>query len=199
MTVVKSRQRTSVSVVTRFAYILCGPSGAGKGATGQGLLELYSHLARPISLTTRPQRLTEIPGQYQFVTRKKFIEFREAGELVTDTEMDGELYGYTKGNILRVYAEGKQPLMDVRAETIPSLKRWLETEGVCVRVACIDSDTLKEQLLGRNDGVTNIEVRLAIAEKERRDAQEQQLPVLKNVWGKLAETKRGAAELFYLC
>jgi guanylate kinase len=82
--------------------VLSGPSAAGKGTVAARLRELVPDLWVSVSCTTRPPRPGEADGvQYHFVTRERFREMIDAGELLEYGEHFGNLYGTPREPVLQ--------------------------------------------------------------------------------------------------
>ena len=75
-------------------FILCGPSGVGKGTVVARLLAQDPTLYFSVSATTRPPRPGEVDGvHYHFLSRETFREWVEAGEFLEHAELVGNCYG----------------------------------------------------------------------------------------------------------
>jgi guanylate kinase len=98
--------------------VFVGPSGIGKGTIIEKLRELYpGRFDFSISHTTRQPRQGETDGvQYHFVTREKFEEMIEKGELLEHTEVHGNYYGTSFEAIRAVEKSGKICILDVNID-----------------------------------------------------------------------------------
>jgi len=97
--------------IGQFVIIITGPSGAGKTSLIDLLIELYPELKKVISITTRPIRVGEIPGENRiFVTETVFEEMMRNGELAClKKDRQGNFYAIPKilnGNIIDLDLEG---------------------------------------------------------------------------------------------
>lgn len=76
-----------------------GPSGSGKTALIDRLIARYPQLyARPISYTSRKQRLNEGSSEYSFVSRDTILSMSSTGMLLNLDNVYGELYGMAKSS-----------------------------------------------------------------------------------------------------
>ena len=70
--------------------VISGPSGAGKGTLVARLLQRVPDAWLSVSATTRAPREGEVDGvTYYFVTRERFEEMVQAGELLEWAEYSG--------------------------------------------------------------------------------------------------------------
>ena len=70
-------------------FVISGPSGAGKGTLVAQLLRQVPDAWLSVSATTRAPREGEVDGvHYYFVTRDRFMEMADEGELLEWAERD---------------------------------------------------------------------------------------------------------------
>jgi guanylate kinase len=94
--------------------VLSGPSGVGKGTVVTEVRRLYPHVWVSVSCTTRAPREGERDGvEYHFVTREKFRQMIEAGELLEYDEHFGNIYGTPREPVLRHLADGVPTLLEI--------------------------------------------------------------------------------------
>ena len=94
--------------------ILSSPSGAGKSTLSRRLLELDPEVRFSVSATTRPPRPGEREGDhYFFKSRREFIAMVEAGEMLEQAEVFGNLYGTPRAPVEAAIAQGRDVLFDV--------------------------------------------------------------------------------------
>ncbi|MEZ2227546.1 guanylate kinase [Microcoleus sp.] len=97
--------------------VLTGPSGVGKGTLVRSLLMRHPELHLSVSVTTRGPRQGEIEGQhYYFVSRSRFQQMVEAGELVEWAEFAGNFYGTPYFALQRGIEAGKLVLLEIELE-----------------------------------------------------------------------------------
>jgi guanylate kinase len=103
--------------------VLTGPSGVGKGTLVRSLLNRHSALYLSISVTTREPREGEVEGQhYYFVTRDRFEQMVEAGELAEWAEFAGNFYGTPYFGLKQGIAEGKWVILEIELEGARQIK-----------------------------------------------------------------------------
>ncbi|HRO10425.1 guanylate kinase [Amaricoccus sp.] len=94
--------------------ILSSPSGAGKSTLSRRLLELDPEVRFSVSATTRPPRPGEREGDhYYFKSRREFLAMVEAGEMLEEAEVFGNLYGTPRAPVEAAIAGGRDVLFDV--------------------------------------------------------------------------------------
>ncbi|HET9067929.1 MAG TPA: guanylate kinase, partial [Amaricoccus sp.] len=94
--------------------ILSSPSGAGKSTLSRRLLELDPEVRFSVSATTRPPRPGEREGDhYFFKSRREFLAMVEAGEMLEQAEVFGNLYGTPRAPVEAAIGRGRDVLFDV--------------------------------------------------------------------------------------
>lgn len=151
-----SQEERSVSLF----LILAGPSGVGKATLTRALLERHPEIHRLYTVTTRPPRPGEVPGdQYIFVDRETFLRMRESGELMESTPVykDGNLYGMPANILNQVPPEKDIALIEVDIKG----KEFLEKRYPdCVTVLIVAPVAeLRERLLHRDPNIAETEYR----------------------------------------
>lgn len=148
------------------AVVLIGPSGSGKGAVAEELLRRVPKLELLHSYTTKPgakradKRLTSI-------SRERFFEMSERGELFESTMYAGHGYGSRRDEVDRIIAEGKCVLavMDICGGV--SLKTLYEgARTVFVKRNKLD---LLSAILDKRDSKEDKVMRIVSVEDEMRN------------------------------
>jgi len=138
--------------------VLAGPSGVGKATLTKALLKRHPEIHRLHTVTTRPPRPGEVPGdQYIFVDRTTFLKMLETGELMESSPVyqDGNLYGMP-ANILNQVPPDKDIALievDIRGKEFLK-KRYPECVTILI-VAPINE--LEERLLHRDPHISDEE------------------------------------------
>lgn len=94
--------------------MVSGPSGSGKNRVISEVMKIRPNLRYSISATTRPMR----PGEqdsvnYYFVSRDRFEDMIEQGDLLEYAEVYGNLYGTPRKPIEEILAAGEDVILDV--------------------------------------------------------------------------------------
>ncbi|MEE9311119.1 MAG: guanylate kinase [Planctomycetota bacterium] len=138
--------------------VLSGPSGVGKTTVAERLIERGGYL-RSVSVTTRAPRENEKDGcDYCFISREKFRELVNKGELIEHAEVHGNLYGTPKEPVREAVEIGEVLVMvidvdggeQVKAKGLDALLLFLTppTSGELVRrLQARGSDSVKQQTI----------------------------------------------------
>ncbi len=151
--------------------ILSSPSGAGKTSLTRMLLQKKElDLTLSISVTTRPRRSSEVDGiHYQFITRKRFEQLRDEGELLEWAEVHGNCYGTPREPVERALAQGRDVLFDIDYQGTQQVKAKAGEDVVTIFILPPSMKELKSRLERRaEDSGEAIASRLANAANEIR-------------------------------
>jgi guanylate kinase len=151
--------------------ILSSPSGAGKTSLTRMLLQRPElDLTLSISVTTRPRRSSEVEGiHYQFITRKRFEQLRDEGELLEWAEVHGNCYGTPREAVERALAQGRDVLFDIDYQGTQQVKAKAGEDVVTIFILPPSMRELKARLERRAEDTNEaIAGRLANAENEIR-------------------------------
>jgi len=89
-------------------FVISGPSGSGKGTVCEELRKINSNMAISVSATTRSPRAGEVDGvSYHFMTKERFEELIECGEILEHTVYNGNYYGTLRSEAERIVSEEK--------------------------------------------------------------------------------------------
>lgn len=148
-------------------FIISGPSGAGKSTV---LSKVFARMDRyyfSISATTRAPRPGEKDGvNYYFVTREKFSDMLEKGELLEHAEYVGNCYGTPIRPIYDHIEDGCDVFLDVEVKGNRQLRAKLP-EAVSIFITTPDLKTLEQRLRDRGtETEEKIHSRLETARRE---------------------------------
>jgi THO complex subunit 1 len=169
----------------RRPIVISGPSGVGKGALVNMLLDKHPKVfGKKVSHTTRPPREGEIHGKhYYFVSKEEFDVLLDGDGFLEYNNYNGDDYGTSKKVLEGIISQGKVPIMEmdmhvssiipasfcVNAHTSKGVQQ-LKEQGYAARfifIAPPDMNQLEQRLRQRgSDSDDKIQDRLEIANKE---------------------------------
>jgi guanylate kinase len=136
--------------------VLSGPSGVGKGTVVKAVRNLYPHVWVSVSCTTRHPRPGEREGtEYRFVTRERFEEMVDAGELLEHAEFAGNLYGTPRTPVLERLAAGIPALLEIELQGARQVRRSMP-EAQLVFLEPPSWDELERRLVGRGSETASV-------------------------------------------
>ncbi|WP_296577741.1 guanylate kinase [Phreatobacter sp.] len=113
--------------------ILTSPSGAGKSTLTRQLLQVENEIALSVSVTTRPKRADEIDTvHYFFLSPERFIQMRDAGELLEWAEVHGNFYGTPRRAVEEALSAGKDVLFDIDVAGVRQLAAMVREDMATV-------------------------------------------------------------------
>ena len=94
--------------------IISSPSGGGKGTLIKEILKAVSDIGYSVSLTTRPQRISEVDGRdYHFVSKADFEHFKADGGFLEYAEVHDNYYGTSLEQTEKMTREGKDVILEI--------------------------------------------------------------------------------------
>lgn len=148
-------------------FIICGPSGVGKGTVVSRLLETDPTLYFSVSATTRAPRAGEADGvHYHFLTRERFQEWIDAGDFLEHAQFVGNFYGTPRRYVDEAMDQGRDVLLDIEIQGAEQIHQK-RPEAVRIYIAPPSWEELERRLTGRGteDG-EKIRSRLARGREE---------------------------------
>lgn len=150
--------------------MLSAPSGGGKTAIREKLLERDRRFRFSVTCTTRPKRPGEREGKdYYFVTKKEFMRLREGGKFLEWARVHGNMYGTPVSSVRSALKKGHIPVMTIDVEGARSVKK-IFPGTVTVFLLPPDLPTLVRRLKKRGEPDAGIRLRLTTARKEIGEA-----------------------------
>ena len=151
--------------------VISAPSGTGKSTIINNIKQLRPDLEFSISATTRNPRNDEIHGEsYYFVSRERFQEMIDQGELLEYACYVGEYYGTPKRPIYDHIEKGLDIILEIEVHGASQV-RALDFDIITIFIVLPDKEELERRLRGRGtDSETNLQARL---EQARLELEEQ--------------------------
>ena len=130
-------------------FIICGPSGVGKGTVVARLLASDPTLYFSVSATTRPPRPGEVDGKhYHFLTREQFQSWIDQDAFLEHAEFVGNLYGTPMLYVDKAMDQGRDVILDIEIQGAEQVHRR-RPEAIRIYVAPPSWAELERRLIGR--------------------------------------------------
>ncbi len=157
---------------SRIAFVVCGPSGAGKNSVIERVMQILPGLAFSVSYTTRARRVSEIAGKdYHYISRLEFDQLTARKELIEHVTYLGDQYGTSLPQVMEVFRQGKDVILNIDVNGAKLLRNRESTDFSAVYVFLTTSslDILKERVQERGtENETQISARLELSAQEMK-------------------------------
>ncbi|MGE3829750.1 MAG: guanylate kinase [Parvibaculaceae bacterium] len=149
-------------------FVLSSPSGAGKTSLSRALLAADPQIRMSVSVTTRAPRPGELDGKdYFFISKERFAEMRDRGELLEWARVFGNLYGTPRRPVEDAIAKGRDVMFDIDWQGTQQLAQAMEDDLVRVFILPPSAEELRERLIKRaQDSAAVVAKRMAEATRE---------------------------------
>lgn len=131
--------------------VLTGPTGAGKDAVAQKILQSNSQASRITTTTTRGQREGESEGRpYHFVSRQTFEQMIAQDEFFEWVEFRQELYGTTRKEFEQSLSQGYDTIWIIDLKGTKNIKekvKGLTQRSVFVFLGAESITTLEKRVV----------------------------------------------------
>jgi guanylate kinase len=152
------------------AFVVSGPSGAGKNSAIDRVMARVPGLSYSVSYTTRPRRAGETDGvDYRYVSRAEFDRLVACGGLLEHVTYLGDEYGTSRAQVKERFAQGKDVVLNIDVEGAKTVRRQglAEFSVVFIFFAPASLDQLGERLAERGtESEREIAARLEVAARE---------------------------------
>ena len=130
-------------------FIICGPSGVGKGTVVARLLASNPNLYFSVSATTRQPRHGEVDGvHYHFLSREQFQQWIAEDAFLEHAEFVGNYYGTPKKYVDAAMDQGRDVILDIEIQGAEQVHQQ-RPEAVRIYVAPPSWAELERRLIGR--------------------------------------------------
>ena len=154
------------------AFVVTGPSGAGKNSVIDLVMAQLPRLAYSVSYTSRPKRPSENDGEdYVFITEDEFVRRVDAGDFLEHVTYLDDHYGTSKSQIEDTIARGFDVILNIEVEGAKTLQQedLRGTRIVYVFLTPSSMEELEARLRKRNtEDETKIQRRLQVARQEMK-------------------------------
>jgi guanylate kinase len=115
--------KTRRGVGNGIAFVVCGPSGAGKNSVIERVMRILPGISYSVSYTTRPRRSNEVNGKdYYYITHQEFDRLVDQGEMVEHVAYLGDQYGTSRAQICEVFSRKEDVILNIDVEGAKTLK-----------------------------------------------------------------------------
>ena len=130
-------------------FIICGPSGVGKGTVVARLLASDPTLYFSVSATTRAPRPGEQDGKhYHFLTMEQFEQWIAEDQFLEHAQFVGNRYGTHQLYVDKAMEQGRDVLLDIEIQGAEQVHRK-RPDAVRIYVAPPSWAELERRLIGR--------------------------------------------------
>ena len=154
------------------AFVVTGPSGAGKNSVIDLVMAQLPQLVYSVSYTSRRKRPPEIDGEdYVFVSEDEFVRRIEAGDFLEHVTYLDDHYGTSRSQIKDSIAQGFDVILNIEVEGAKTLQQ-IDLGGTKVIYVFLAPPSMKEleaRLRNRNtEDKSKIQRRLRVAKQEMK-------------------------------
>lgn len=149
--------------------VVSGPSGVGKGAILQRIVEADPSVAYSISVTTRAKRPGEHEGvNYFYKSETEFDRLVSTGEILEWDCFCGNKYGTPRSALQRYIEMGKDIVLDLTVPGAKAVREAFPEDSISIFILPPSIEALKERIRNRNgETEAQLEQRVGFAlEKE---------------------------------
>jgi guanylate kinase len=147
--------------------VISGPSGVGKDAILQRMIELRFPFHFVVTATTRKKRESETHGKdYWFVSEDEFARMIEKDELIEYAIVYGDYKGIPKWEVRDALASGQDVILRIDVQGAETVRK-LAPEALLIFITCEGEDELERRLRERKtETADSLSLRIATARKE---------------------------------
>lgn len=142
-------------------FIIAGPSGVGKDTIVEAVLQKFPQLEKTVSYTDREKRLDDKPNSYHFISKEKFDELVEEGEIFEwEYARDERRYGASKKEITESLERGKNLIKVIGPKSISNLRKIFGNKIVSIFLKFQNLNLLKERIKKNRPDSSNEDIEI---------------------------------------
>lgn len=161
-----------------------GPSGTGKTTLIQLVRERFPEMRMITNTTTREARKSDLPGEYEYVTRETFGEIERDGEFLWTSPHTQNRYGTARRHLMSVLNDStalgithlSPDVMEILYGILRQKDEWVQTSISFFLENPTSEGTLWERLQERGETDAFIAQRLSEERHWTRDAHRLDVP-----------------------
>jgi guanylate kinase len=161
-----------VGIGSGLAFVVTGPSGAGKNSVIDLVMDQLPGLVYSVSYTSRPKRPGEVDGEdYVYVSEEEFLRRIETDDFLEHVTYLDDHYGTSRSQIEGFIAQGLDVILNVEVEGAQTLQRTNlgQLKVIYVFLAPSSMRDLEARLRNRNtEDEAKIQRRLQVAMREMK-------------------------------
>lgn len=155
------------------AFVVTGPSGAGKNSVIDRVMTKLPGLIYSVSYTSRPRRPSEVDGEdYVFVTRQQFTQRIESGDFLEHVTYLDDHYGTSRSQLEDFISQDLDVILNIEvtgAKTLQSSDMG-PIKVLYVFLTPSSTEELESRLRKRNtEDEAKIQRRLEVAKGEMKE------------------------------
>ena len=147
--------------------VLSGPSGVGKDSVIREMKSRSLPLHFVVTATTRPPREEEVEGRdYLFISKERFAEMIDQGELLEYAVVYSDYKGIPKSQVRHALASGHDVIMRVDVQGAATVRR-LCPQALLIFLTTRNEEELERRLKARRtESPEELMLRIATARQE---------------------------------
>jgi guanylate kinase len=147
--------------------VISGPSGVGKDSVVQGMKKRQQPFHFVVTVTTRPPRSGERPGEdYFFVSEAEFFRMVESGELIEYAAVYEGYKGVPRQQVRQGLASGQDVVLRLDVQGAASIRK-LYPDALLIFLVTPEETELVERLKSRDtESQDNLALRATLAQQE---------------------------------
>jgi guanylate kinase len=153
--------------------VLSGPSGVGKDSVIREMKSRGLPLQFVVTATTRPPREEEVEGRdYLFLSKERFAEMIDQGELLEYAIVYSDYKGIPKSQVRQALASGRDAIMRVDVQGAATVRR-LCPQALLIFLTTRTEQELENRLMARRtESPQELKLRIATARQEMQRLEE---------------------------
>jgi guanylate kinase len=155
------------------AFVVTGPSGAGKNSVIDRVMARLPGLVYSVSYTSRSRRPTEVAGEdYVFVSQEQFVQRIEDGDFLEHVTYLDDHYGTSRSQIEGFVSDDLDVILNIEVKGAKTLQQIGMGHIKVLYIFLTPSSTkeLESRLRKRNtEDESKIERRLEVAKQEMQE------------------------------